>query len=70
MIIEINDEVINEELLEIIIDSNEKEVKSTPLQEITQEDFVKVRNSESSESNTMSNIISGNLLSLNLSSTA
>jgi len=69
MIVGINDEAINEEILEITLDSDEKQVKSTPLQEITFEEFVKVGNSESSESSTTSNIISGNVLSLNLSST-
>ena len=69
MIIGINDKVIHEEVLEIILDSDEREVKSTPSQEITQEDFVKVRNLESSESNTTSNTMLGNILSLNLSST-
>lgn len=70
MIVEINDKIINEEILWITIDSDEKEVKSTPIQETTQEEFVTIMNSESSESNTtISNVISGNILSFNLSST-
>lgn len=66
MIIGIEDEKFDEEFLEVNLDSDEKEIKSSPLQEITKENFVKVMNSESSESNTTANTTSGNLLSLNL----
>lgn len=69
MIVGIKDEKLEEEYLEISIDSDEKEIRSDPSQETTKEDFVKVMNSESSESNTKSNSTVGNLLSLNLSDT-
>ena len=69
MIVGIEDEKFNEEFLEVNLESDEKEIKSDPLQEITKENFVKIMNSESSESNTTSNTTRGNLLSLNLSDT-
>jgi len=69
MIVGIVDEKFDEEFLEVNLESDEKEIKSSPLQEITKENFVKVMNSESSESNTTTNTTIGNLLSLNLSDT-
>ena len=69
MIIITSEENFNEEIFEVKMDSEEKTIKSSPLQEITNEDFLRRGITTSPESITISNIVSGNLLEVNSDTT-
>jgi len=69
MIIGINVEDFQEEIFQINMDSNNKKIKSSPLQEITNETFVKQAISSSSETNTGTESTEGNLLVVNYKDT-
>ena len=69
MIIGINVEDIDEEIFQINIDSDEKKTQSSPLQEITNESFVKQAISDNPEPNTGTESTEGNLLEVNYKDT-
>jgi len=70
MIIEADEEVFEEEKsFEIEISSEDETFKSTPLQEITNEVFIKRKIDHITESITSSNIVTGHLLETNSDTT-
>ena len=70
MIIEATEEVFEEEeSFEIEMSSENKTFKSSPLQEITNEVFIKQSMTHIPESTTSSNIITGHLLEINSDTT-
>jgi len=69
MIIGINVEDFEVEIFQINIDSDEKKTQSSPLQEITNEPFLKQVISGHSESKTGTESTEGNLLEINYKDT-
>ncbi|GFN40238.1 MAG: hypothetical protein YK1309IOTA_1470012 [Marine Group I thaumarchaeote] len=69
MIIRINVEDLDEEIFQVDIDSDEKKTPSSPLQEITNEPFVKQVISDNPEPNTGTESTEGNLLEVNYKDT-